>query len=174
MERRTIPYGYRIVNGLLQTEPHESAVIERIFRLRLSGEGVYRIGAKLYEERLPFFDEDRDKSIKKVSAILYKAIYCGQKDYPAIIEPSVFAAVQALKQTLPCVTAKSTPSSVPTVPVADDDTAWTLILTESVRTAEEAILQQLQQPVEDISALQKAILQLADAKYDCITIKETM
>ena len=66
MERRTIPYGYRIVNGLLQTEPHESAVIERIFRLRLSGEGVYRIGAKLYKERLPFFDEDRDKSIKQV------------------------------------------------------------------------------------------------------------
>lgn len=174
MERRTIPYGYRMVNGLLQTEPHESAVIERIFRLRLNGEGVCRIGSQLYKEHLPFFDEDRYKSIKKVSAILYKVIYCGQKDYPAIIAPSVFAAVQELKQPLPCVTAKSTPPSVPAVPSADDDTAWTLIRSEAVCTAEETIRQQLQQPVEDIPALQKAILQLASEKYDCITLKETM
>lgn len=67
MNKRMIPYGYRMENGILRTDAEESEVIRRIFRMRLEGTGVYAIGKTLYEEQLPFFSDSRDKTIKKVS-----------------------------------------------------------------------------------------------------------
>ena len=170
MERRLIPYGYRMENGVLWSDPIESEVIRRIFRMRLNGWGVRTIGKQLYQEKLPFFSDDSEKAMKKVSAILYKEIYRGQKDYPAIVSAKDFEAVQALKTPLPCVRTRQ--QAVRQAPPAAPATEWSLRLDENVQRLEAAVLEQLQNPSADISTVRHMILQLAAEKYRCITAKE--
>lgn len=172
MKKRTIPYGYCMENGILLAHPTESETVQRIFRLRLEGWGVCAIGQQLFQEQVPFFDENRNNAVKKVSAILYKGIYCGAKNHPPLVDRQTFAAVQALKTPLPCVLAKSAAAaSNPTRP--PQPTAWEMHPTEHIAQLEETIRQCLQQPVTDVSAVRTMILQLAADKYNCIIPKET-
>ena len=97
MSARTIPYGYKMENGIIKVNEEESKYVRMIFEMRASGIGVYAIGKKLYEEQIPFFTDTRDKSIKKAGAILYKSIYIGEKGYPAIVDKAVFDKIQAMK-----------------------------------------------------------------------------
>ncbi len=171
MNKRMIPYGYRMENGILRTDAEESEVIRRIFRMRLEGTGVYAIGKTLYEEQLPFFSDSRDKTIKKVSAILYKQIYAGAKDFPAIIEKQTFEAVQAMKPP-PLSAVRGN-----TVPTSESDfyipIEWEFTTNERVSRLADEISQVLRQPVRNSDEVRMMILTLAAERYSCIVKKET-
>lgn len=97
MEKRYIPFGYRVENGKKVINKEEASVVRRIYEMRIKGEGVSAIGKQLYDERQPFFSDTKDKSIKKVSAILYKKIYAGDKNYPAIVDAESFSCIGRMK-----------------------------------------------------------------------------
>ena len=97
MSTRNLPYGYKMEKGIVLINEQEAEYIRRIFDMRISGIGVYAIGKMLYEEQIPFFDETRDKAIKKASAILYKPIYIGDEKYPPVIDRETFEKIQAMK-----------------------------------------------------------------------------
>ena len=97
MSARNLPYGYKMEKGIVLINEQEAEYIRRIFDMRISGMGVYAIGKMLYEEQIPFFNETRDKAIKKASAILYKPVYIGDEKYPPIIEREKFEKIQEMK-----------------------------------------------------------------------------
>lgn len=65
MEKRYIPFGYRVENGKKVINKEEASVVRRIYEMRIKGEGVSAIGKQLYDERQPFFSDTKDKSIKR-------------------------------------------------------------------------------------------------------------
>ena len=67
---RAVIYGYKMENGIIIINEGEAEIVGRIYSERLSGIGVYAIGKRLYEEQIPFFEDSRDKSMKKASAIM--------------------------------------------------------------------------------------------------------
>ena len=80
MSTRNLPYGYTMEMGIIKADETEAKYVRMIFDLRMDGMGVYAIGKMLYDNKIPFFDDTRDKAIKKASAILYKPIYAGDKN----------------------------------------------------------------------------------------------
>lgn len=170
MPKRTIPYGYRIENGVLTADTNECVVVRRIFQMRLDGWGVSAIGQQLFREQLPFFADDRNNAVKKVSAILYKGIYCGEKNYPPLVDQAAFRAVQEKKQTLPCVRQKSLAAAKdrPPIPVPDQ---WTYLPSLTVEQLEQDIRQCFQEPIRDIAAVRRMIFRLAAEKYRCVLPK---
>ena len=162
MTKRLIPYGYRMKQGKLCLCPEEADVIREIYRLRLSGVGVYAIGKRLFEQRLPFFSDSRDKSIKKVSAILYKPIYTGSRNYPVIIDSSSYARVQQLK-TSPF--RQRVPSSEPT---DHPEIHWQYVPSEEISRSECLLSQLLPDRSIDRTVIRDRILSLAAQKYQCI------
>ena len=71
MEKRYIPFGYRVENGKKVINKEEASVVRRIYEMRIKGEGV--------------------------SAILYKKIYAGDKNYPAIVDAESFSCIGRMK-----------------------------------------------------------------------------
>ncbi len=166
---RAVLYGYRMVNGVIQIEPSEAAVVRKIYADRLSGFGVYAIGKGLYEQRVPYFNIERDKAIKKASAILYKDVYCGNKGYPAIVNKSDFDKAAAMRAEP--VRKSNQPQE------KDVYTPITTLKTVYEPTAEisahaEQIEAELETPTQDSTAIREMILKLAAMKYDCIRTEE--
>lgn len=166
MITRNFPYGYKMEKGRIIVNEEEAAQIRKIFEMRLDGVGVYAIGKKLYEEKVPFFDESRDKSIKKVSAILYKPIYTGDKGFPAVIAKETFDKVQKVK---------ATPFRQPrTIEVKNEETEEEYMMTHSEITERirEDITQMLKKKETDSDQVREMIVRFAQEKYKNIVRKE--
>ena len=97
MNRRLLPFGYRIRNGCVCIDEYEAVIVRRIFEIRAGGTRVSLIGKELFESGEDFFSDSVANSVKKVSAILYKSIYAGEKSFPAIVDRDLFSAVGMTK-----------------------------------------------------------------------------
>ena len=51
LKSRAIPYGYKMVNGIVTVNEEEANIVLKIFADRLEGVGVYAIGKALYESQ---------------------------------------------------------------------------------------------------------------------------
>ena len=165
MNTRNFPYGYGMEKGRIFVVLDEAAQIRRIFEMRLNCTGVYAIGKMLYEERIPFFDEARDKAIKKVSAILYKPIYTGANGYPAIIDIEIFDKVQSMKAA-PFRQKR-------TVEVKNEETEeeYEMIETKTTVKIREKIMQILNNKNSDSDHVRQMIIGYTKEKYKNITRK---
>lgn len=166
MNTRNFPYGYGMEKGKIVVIEEEAAQIQRIFEVRLNGTGVYAIGKRLFEEKIPFFDESRDKSIKKVSAILYKPIYTGAKGYPAIIDNEVFSKVQEMKAA-----PFKQPRIVDETPEEIEE-EYILIHSEIAEIIKEDITQMLKNKESDSAHIREMIIKFAQEKYKNIVRRE--
>ena len=167
MNTRCFPYGYKMEKGRIVVDEEEAAQIHRIFEMRLDGVGVYAIGKMLYEERVPFFDETRDKSIKKVSAILYKPIYAGANGYPAIIDKETFDKVQVLK---------TSPFRQPrTVEIKKEEPEeYEMKKTNDMEKMERNIIEMINEHKSDGSQVREMIIEYIKEKYDNITREDNI
>lgn len=166
MNTRNFPYGYGMEKGKIVVIGEEAAQIHRIFEMRLDGIGVYAIGKTLYEERILFFDRSRDKSIKKVSAIIYKPIYTGDKGYPAIIDKETFDKVQKMKA------APFRQKRTVETKYEEPEEEYEMIETETTVEIREKIMQILNGKDFDSDHVRQIIIGYAKEKYKNIVRKE--
>lgn len=92
MAIKKTPYGYILAEGKIAVDVEEAEIIKRIFDEKANGLSGSKIGAALYDEQIPYFSEDKKKSIDKVYGILRDGRYCGADGYPAIISENIFGA----------------------------------------------------------------------------------
>lgn len=92
MASKKTPYGYILAEGKIAVDVSEADIICRIFAERADGLSGSKIGTTLFNERIPYFSEDKKKAIDKVYSILRDGRYCGTDGYPPIISEEVFGA----------------------------------------------------------------------------------
>lgn len=164
MSARVLPYGYKMEKGIVLIDEQEAVYIRRIFDMRISGIGVYAIGKMLYEEQIPFFNETRDKAIKKASAILYKPIYAGDEKYPPIVDKEIFEKIQQMKSAAFRKKKTSEKEEFPDeeyILVADDEVnELKYDIEESIKFHRAASMQ-----------IRDMIIKLAGKIYSCIRVK---
>ncbi len=161
MSARNYPYGYGMKKGRIIVNEQERMQILRIFDMRMNGTGVYAIGKKLYEEQIPFFSDSRDKSIKKVSAILYKSVYTGKNGFPAIVEKDVFNRVQEMKPP-------SFRRSAKAEKFLEREETFEMIYSEEAEEMKKAILSKIKSNDADILRIREMISEFAGIKYQSI------
>lgn len=96
MTKRIVPYGYAIEDGCYTLEAEEAAVVQQIYSLYLTGESYARIADSLNHSGPAYHPEHPLWNKHIVKRILENSKYTGQQDYPQIIDPVQFSAVQAL------------------------------------------------------------------------------
>ena len=161
MNARMIPYGYKMEKGIIGINEEEANQVRRIFNMRLSGTGVYAIGKMLYEQQIPFFNDTRDKAIKKASAILYKPIYAGKKGYPAIIDREIFDKVLKMKTQ-----AFRKPKIEEKADVTKEK--YEFIVSEETEKMKTELEQMIESHTIDGTAVREMIFTLAAKNYSCI------
>lgn len=96
MTKRIVPYGYAIEDGCYTLEAEEAAVVQQIYSLYLTGESYARIADSLNHSGPAYHPEHPLWNKHIIKRILENSKYTGQQDYPPIIAPVQFKAVQEL------------------------------------------------------------------------------
>ena len=89
MNRKVTVYGYQFIDGMLQTDEEQSRFVQEIFRVYNSGVPVSRLKDHI---------EGLEINRVKLNDMLSDKRYMGDENFPKIIEPELFEAVQQMKE----------------------------------------------------------------------------
>ena len=89
MNRKVTVYGYQFIDGMLQTDEEQSRFVQEIFRVYNSGVPVSRLKDHI---------EGLEINRVKLNDMLSDKRYMGNENFPKIIEPELFEAVQQMKE----------------------------------------------------------------------------
>ena len=89
MGRKTTVYGYRFKDGILQADKEQSKFVQEIFNVYNSGIPVSRLKDHIEGLEINRF---------RLSDMLSDKRYMGDENFPKIIEPELFEAVQQIKE----------------------------------------------------------------------------
>lgn len=91
-----IPYGYDYINGKLQINPTEAAIVKEMFSNYLSGKSIGEITKMLNDAKLPT-KKGRLWAKKTISAILKNPLYCGYLHWEGYVNKSNHDSIIALQ-----------------------------------------------------------------------------
>lgn len=89
MNRKVTVYGYQFTEGILQIAPEQSRIVQEIFRVYNSGVPVSRLKDHI---------EELEINRVRLSDMLSDKRYLGNENFPQIINPELFEAVQQRKK----------------------------------------------------------------------------
>ena len=89
MGRKVTVYGYQFKNGILQADKEQSRFVQEIFNVYNSGISVSRLKDHI---------EGLEINRVKLNDMLSDKRYMGDENFPKIIEPELFEAVQQMKK----------------------------------------------------------------------------
>ena len=89
MGRKVTVYGYQFKNGILQADKEQSRFVQEIFNVYNSGISVSRLKDHI---------EGLEINPVKLNDMLSDKRYMGDENFPKIIEPELFEAVQQMKK----------------------------------------------------------------------------
>ena len=89
MNRKVTVYGYQFIDGMLQTDEEQSRMVQEIFNVYNSGIPVSRLKDHI---------EGLEINRVKLNDMLSDKRYMGDENFPKIIEPELFEAVQQMKE----------------------------------------------------------------------------
>ena len=89
MGRKVTVYGYRFEEGILQADKEQSRFVQEIFNVYNSGISVSRLKDHI---------EGLEINRVKLNDMLSDKRYMGDENFPKIIEPELFEAVQQMKK----------------------------------------------------------------------------
>ena len=125
------------------------------------------------ENQADYFSDDVKKASCKISSILYDERYIGADGYEAIVDMELFTAVQKLRgkswtgnQTAHCVAGRKKGDAVPK---KVQTFSTVCIPNKEVFDKKKALKMELRSENADIEKIRNMILDLASAKYDCIS-----
>lgn len=173
MAKRKFPYGYRMEKGKITVCEPEAEIIRSIFRGRAEGRSNWEMAKELYENQTDYFSDDVKKASCKISDILYNERYAGADGYDAIVNTELFTAVQKLRgkswtgnQTVRSVAGRKKEDAVPK---KVQSFSTVCIPDKEVFDKEKALKTELRSENADIEKIRNMILDLASAKYNCIS-----
>ncbi len=98
-QNRYLPFGYRIANGVITSQPEEAGTVRGIYRRYAEGASYKAISAELTTAGIPYMPDKPVWNKNMIARILQNTNYLGTKKYPAIVEPEESeAAFRAQKQ----------------------------------------------------------------------------
>lgn len=89
MNRKVTVYGYQFIDDMLQTDEEQSRLVQEIFNVYNSGIPVSRLKDHI---------EGLEINRVKLNDMLSDKRYMGNENFPKIIEPELFEAVQQMKE----------------------------------------------------------------------------
>ena len=131
------------------------------------------VAKELFENHADSFAGDVKKASCKISDILYDERYAGADGYEAVVSMELFTAVQKLRgkawtgnQTIRSVAGRKKEDAVPKkVQIF----STVCIPNKEVFDREKALKAELRSEDADMEKIKNMILDLASAKYDCIS-----
>ena len=173
MAKKKFPYGYRMEKGKIVIFESEAEIIRAIFRGRAEGRSNWEMARELFENHADYFSDDVKKASCKISDILYDERYAGADGYEAVVSMELFTAVQKLRgkawtgnQTIRSVAGRKKEDAVPKkVQIF----STVCIPNKEVFDREKALKAELRSEDADMEKIKNMILDLASAKYDCIS-----
>jgi len=97
MELRTILYGYNKYQFQYTVNDEEAAVIQRIYDDYISGKTLLQIANALTAESVVYYRKRTNWSKQMVRRVIENEHYLGDKNYPAIIDKSVYKKANKLR-----------------------------------------------------------------------------
>lgn len=97
MSQRTVPYGYRIRAGKIVVDDVERTIVSWIYDAYIAGASFTAIVEKVQSLANEYAD-DACWNKNNIARILGNEKYTGTAEYPQIILPETFEAVQALRE----------------------------------------------------------------------------
>lgn len=99
MKNRRCPYGYYFINGRIDIQPKEQAIVAEIYDGYLSGKSLLNIANELNERNIEFMPGIIGWNRARLKRILEDKRYLGNETYPAIIAKEIYDAVQKIKES---------------------------------------------------------------------------
>ncbi len=97
-QNRYLPFGYRIVNGVLTIDETEAEAVRHIYADYLSGLSYKSIATKMSAGAIPYKADSPVWNKHMIKRILENPRYTGEKGFPAVIEPDRYQAVSEIIQ----------------------------------------------------------------------------
>ena len=97
-QNRYLPFGYRIVNGVLAINETEAEAVRRIYTDYLSGQSYQSIAAKMSVGTVTYKADSPAWNKHMVKRILENPKYTGEKGFPAVIDSDRYQAVSEIIQ----------------------------------------------------------------------------
>lgn len=97
-QNRYLPFGYCIVNGVLEINETEAKAVRHIYADYLSGQSYQSIAAKMSAGAVPYKADSPAWNKHMIKRILENPRYTGEKTFPALIEPDCYQAVSEIIQ----------------------------------------------------------------------------
>lgn len=97
-QNRYLPFGYRIVNGVLTIDETEAEAVSHIYADYLSGMSYQSIAAKMSAGAVPYKVDSPTWNKHMVKRILENPRYTGEKGFPALIGPECSQTVSEIIQ----------------------------------------------------------------------------
>lgn len=102
-QNRTLPYGYKIENGKLVTEPQEVKTVEQIYERYAKGESYKKIAEWLTLSGVRYMPHKAKWNKNMVARILQNKNYLGTENYPAILEIGLQQAAEQQEKPYKCL-----------------------------------------------------------------------
>ena len=97
-KNRRIPFGYKMENGEITTEPREVYAVVRIFDEYIGGKSLIDIANMLQAEGIPYHPfEDCKWNKNMVKRILENKRYLGDEKYPQLVDETKFRKANDVK-----------------------------------------------------------------------------
>lgn len=97
-KNRTIPFGYMMRNGEVQSEPVESQAVQKIFSMYLNSSSLTEIANYMSSSEVPYNEVTLLWNKNMVKRILENEKYLGKGSYPALIDEDIFRKVNIQKK----------------------------------------------------------------------------
>lgn len=97
-KNRTIPFGYMMRNGEIQSESTESKAVQDIFQAYLNGSSLLAIANWMSSQGISYNGINTMWNKNMVKRILENEKYLGRNSYPAIIDEDIFRRVNAQRK----------------------------------------------------------------------------
>ena len=94
---KSIPYGYKVVNGILMPDETESEIVYRIFTKYEAGFSLSDIAKFLMNEGVINANGDVKWDKSRIKRILDNDRYIGEGDYPTIIDEELYKRCEKYK-----------------------------------------------------------------------------
>ena len=98
MKNRTILYGYRCSNGVIDIEPHEQNVVLNIYKSYIEGDSLKKIAKHLNDGSVEYMPGVCGWNKARLKRITEDRRYLGCREYPAIINSETYSALQKIKE----------------------------------------------------------------------------
>lgn len=97
MKNRNIPFGYQYADGVIIVNPTEAEAVKAICNTYLGGQSLLTISKRLNEQAVEYMPGVTGWNKARLMRILEDRRYLGTDAYPAILDETVYEAIQDTK-----------------------------------------------------------------------------